>query len=75
MLSLVACSGPSCGRSGDLRRHGVSGVAAFDYNNDGKPDIYFVNGALEPKLETVDASYYNPTFQRPPASPHTPARA
>ena len=26
----------------------VSGVAVFDYNNDGWPDLYFVNGAGQP---------------------------
>jgi len=37
----------------------VSGVAVFDFNNDGRPDIYFVNGARQPGLEKTDASYYN----------------
>src|SRR6266496_5635555 len=26
----------------------VGGVAVFDFNNDGRPDIYFVNGASQP---------------------------
>jgi hypothetical protein len=41
----------------------VSGVAVFDYDNDGKPDIYFVNGAQQPKLEKTDPSYYNRLFR------------
>src|SRR5262245_13271235 len=28
----------------------LSGVAVFDSNNDGRPDIYFINGALIPEL-------------------------
>ena len=36
------------------RRHQVetmlAGVAVFDYNNDGRPDIYFVNGARIPEI-------------------------
>src|SRR5215467_6156825 len=41
----------------------VSGVAVFDYDNDGWPDLYFVNGASQPKLEKTDPSYYNRLFQ------------
>src|ERR1051325_5314148 len=29
----------------------AGGVAAFDYNNDGKVDIFFTNGAAIPSLE------------------------
>src|SRR6266852_2830930 len=32
----------------------VSGVAVLDYNNDGKPDVYFVNGAQQPDLNKAD---------------------
>jgi len=39
-LGLVARSGPSPGRSGDLRRHGVSGVAVFDYDNDSRENLF-----------------------------------
>jgi len=41
----------------------ISGVAVFDYNNDGKPDIYFVNGATVPGLERPDASYRNRLYR------------
>ncbi|MEP6539218.1 MAG: CRTAC1 family protein [Bryobacteraceae bacterium] len=41
----------------------VSGVAVFDYNNDGWPDIYFVNGAQQPKLEKSDPSFYNRLYK------------
>src|SRR5260370_39251684 len=38
----------------------VSGVAVFDYNNDGWPDLYFVNGASQPSLAKTNPGYYNP---------------
>jgi enediyne biosynthesis protein E4 len=41
----------------------VSGVAVFDYNNDGWPDIYFVNGARQPKLDKPDPGYYNRLYR------------
>jgi hypothetical protein len=41
----------------------VGGVAVFDYNNDGKPDLYFVNGARQPQLDKPDASYYNRLYR------------
>ena len=41
----------------------VSGVAIFDYNSDGKPDIYFVNGARQPQLDKPDSSYYNRLYR------------
>jgi hypothetical protein len=41
----------------------VSGVAIFDYNNDGKPDLYFVNGARQPQLDKPDPSFYNRLFR------------
>src|SRR3954447_11940831 len=29
----------------------VGGVAVFDYNGDGKPDLYFVKGPRQPQLD------------------------
>ncbi|MSV27349.1 MAG: CRTAC1 family protein, partial [Bryobacterales bacterium] len=39
------------------------GVAVFDYNNDGRPDIYFVNGARQPGLEKSGASFHNALYR------------
>jgi hypothetical protein len=41
----------------------VSGVALFDYNNDGLLDIYVVNGASMPDLRKQSESYYNRLFR------------
>src|SRR5690242_8459804 len=41
----------------------VGGVAIFDYNNDGKPDIYFVNGAAQADLIKSDPAYYNRLYR------------
>ena len=41
----------------------VGGVAVLDYNNDGRPDIYFVNGAAQPSLEKSDPSFYNRLYR------------
>src|SRR5215813_556864 len=41
----------------------VSGVAVFDYNNDGWPDLYFVNGATQPELVKSDPSYFNRLYR------------
>jgi hypothetical protein len=35
------------------------GVAVFDFDNDGRPDIFFTNGAKLPDLKKTDASYFN----------------
>jgi hypothetical protein len=35
------------------------GVAVFDYDNDGRLDIFFTNGASLPELKKNDPSYYN----------------
>ena len=37
----------------------IAGVAVFDYNNDGKPDIYFINGAHIPDLEKTSPEFDN----------------
>ena len=41
----------------------VSGVALFDYNNDGWLDIFFVNGAAIPQLEKTSPGYYNRLYR------------
>ena len=35
------------------------GVAIFDYNNDGKMDIFFTNGAKLPELKKTGPAFYN----------------
>jgi Tfp pilus assembly protein PilF len=40
-----------------------AGVAVFDYNNDGWPDIYVANGAAVPSLSKTDESYSNRLFR------------
>ncbi len=41
----------------------IAGVAVFDYDNDGWPDIFIANGAAIPSLNKPDASYYNRLFR------------
>lgn len=41
----------------------VGGVAVLDYNQDGQPDLYFVNGAAQPSLEKSDPAYYNRLYR------------
>ena len=35
------------------------GVAAFDYNNDGRPDLFFANGAPVPSMQKSGPKYWN----------------
>ena len=39
------------------------GVAVFDYNGDGRPDIFFTNGAQMPSLEKTSATYANRLYR------------
>lgn len=39
------------------------GLAVFDYNGDGRPDIYFTNGASIPSLKKDDPKYSNRLFR------------
>ena len=39
------------------------GVAVFDYNGDGRPDVFFTNGAKTPALEKASPIYWNRLFR------------
>ncbi len=39
------------------------GVAAFDFDNDGYPDIYLANGAEQPSLQKTDPKYFNRLYR------------
>src|SRR6184192_2547952 len=39
------------------------GVAAFDYNNDGRVDIFFTNGASIPSLEKDSPRFFNRLYR------------
>ncbi len=39
------------------------GVAIFDYDNDGKMDIFITNGSQLPSLKKSDASFYNRLYR------------
>ncbi len=41
----------------------AGGVAVFDYNRDGFPDIFFTNGAAIPSLEKNSSKYFNRLFR------------
>lgn len=41
----------------------AGGVAVFDYDNDGYPDLYFANGAAQPSLNKNDPKYYNRLYR------------
>jgi hypothetical protein len=41
----------------------TGGVAVLDYNNDGRPDIYFVNGAEQPSLRKTGPDYHNRLYR------------
>ena len=41
----------------------AGGVAAFDYNNDGKVDIFFTNGAAIPSLEKDSPTFFNRLYR------------
>lgn len=41
----------------------LGGVAVFDYNNDGRPDIFFTNGANIATLRKDDPKYRNRLFR------------
>ena len=39
------------------------GVAAFDYNGDGRVDLFFANGAVSPTLEKSSEKYWNRLYR------------
>jgi hypothetical protein len=39
------------------------GIAVFDYDGDGRPDIYFTNGADVPSLEKSSPKYWNRLYR------------
>src|SRR5271168_967852 len=39
------------------------GIAVFDYDGDGRPDIYFTNGADAPSLEKSSPRYWNRLYR------------
>ena len=41
----------------------AGGVAAFDYDNDGRTDIFFTNGADTPSLEKSAAKFHNRLYR------------
>jgi hypothetical protein len=41
----------------------TGGVAAFDYDNDGLVDLYFVNGAEQPSLEKKSPAFWNRLYR------------
>jgi hypothetical protein len=41
----------------------AGGLAVFDYNNDGRPDIFFTNGASIPSMEKDSPKYWNRLFR------------
>ena len=41
----------------------LGGVAVFDYNNDGRLDVFFTNGAHIPSLKKINPSFYNRLYE------------
>ncbi|HWT67293.1 MAG TPA: VCBS repeat-containing protein, partial [Terracidiphilus sp.] len=41
----------------------LGGVAIFDYNNDGLPDIFFTNGAAIPSLQKSGPEFWNRLYR------------
>src|SRR5215471_7494301 len=39
------------------------GIAVFDYNSDGRPDIFFTNGAALPPMEKNAPKFHNRLFR------------
>ncbi|MBO0798228.1 MAG: tetratricopeptide repeat protein, partial [Blastocatellia bacterium] len=41
----------------------TGGVAVIDFDNDGWPDIYFINGAELPSMKKISSAYWNRLFR------------
>jgi enediyne biosynthesis protein E4 len=41
----------------------AGGLAAFDYNNDGRTDVFFTNGAASPSMRKDSPKYWNRLFR------------
>ena len=41
----------------------AGGIAVFDYDGDGRPDIFFTNGAAIPSLAKTGAQYWNRLYR------------
>ncbi len=44
----------------------IAGIAVFDFDNDGRPDIFVTNGASLPDLRKTDGTYNNRLFHNNP---------
>jgi hypothetical protein len=44
------------------------GVAAFDYNGDGRVDLFFTNGAVSPTLDKSAGKYWNRLYRNDSSS-------
>jgi hypothetical protein len=53
----------------------AGGVATFDYNNDGRPDLFFTNGAELPALSKTGPQYANRLFRNDGAGHFTDVTA
>src|SRR4029434_3313510 len=41
----------------------AGGMAVFDFNSDGRPDLFFTNGADLPSMEKTSPKYHNRLFR------------
>jgi hypothetical protein len=60
-LRFVHRSSPEAGKY--FVESAPGGVAVFDYNGDGRPDIFFTNAAQTPSLEKTSAAYANRLYR------------